>query len=400
MKILLAGLPNVLWDTPPECSVIQSPLGDAGTLTEYDLVVLKPSLFGGIFDVRLTKFTESNYGLKVLDSEPVFGRYLHTHLEDLVPRMIEIGLLNRLVIIPCSENALYYREPRVLEDSVAALNRLFGRTDENYTPFQTISNLDLVKPWRVAIQNNRAGNSVKVTTPGHPMAKYLSLSPMSWEATYEVNGITQRELASDALGLYSAALEAEIDSSRLIVVPEARCKEGLSALLEAMHEREQWYSWQRIRSGRERQALEQISLAYQNLDVARRELAESHQKLLECVHLTDEQLAAVPILSSILEDYNQGLLQGPSEGLTFFYRAWERLKKDSGKNEKDFMNLMGISKKEKGAITKVANASTRHPPSDDFSQRPTVTSDQFEEARSIVQNVLERYVDYLYKKGK
>ena len=399
LKILLAGLSNIVWHIPRSWSMVQSPLADAGTLTEYDLVIIKPSLFGGIFDAELmTRYTEYGYGVKVWDSDSHVGRYLQNKLEDLVPRMTEIGWLNRLVIIPSSEWTLYYREPKILNSTVANLNRAIGRPEDNYTSTRTVCNLDLLNIWGVQVQNDKHGNSAHINTPGHPVAKYLSLQPMFWEVTYEVNAATQRILASDSVGIYSVAFDAEVNSSRLIVVPEVRHEDGLTTLAEGMQELTQWYSSLRIRSGTEREALEKLTSAYRDLDTARQKLAEAHQIFRESARLSDERLANEPILASALEDYHQGLLHGRPEGMAFFYRAWERLKKHYGQGEKEFMGLVGINNKDRVAITKPSNDTARHAPLDNPARRPSVSSDEFEDARRVLQIVLERYSDYLYNK--
>lgn len=389
----------MVWNIPRSWGVIQSALADAGTLTEYDLVIVKPSLFGGIFDANLkTSHTEYGYGIKVWDSESFFGRYLQGKLEDLIPRMVDLGWLNRLVIIPSPEWTLYYREPKNFTSTVANLNRALGRPEDNYTSAQTVCNLELLKMWGVKVQNDRHGNSVFLNTPGHPMAKYLLLEPVLWEVTYEVSAVTQRVLASDSSGIYSVALDTEVNSSRLIIVPEVRHADGLTTLVEGMDELAQWYSRSRIRSGSERQALENLTMAYRDLDTARQKLAVAHQSFQENARLNDERLANEPILASALEDYNQGLLHGRPEGMTYFYRAWERLKRHYGQGEKAFLKLTDISNKDKIAITKLSNDTTRHAPQDNPARRPSVTPDEFEAARLVLQVVLERYSDYLYNK--
>lgn len=52
-RILLSGLDDSGWADPPEWSVTRVPLSDAGYLLDYDLLVVKPTLLGGLLPPNL-----------------------------------------------------------------------------------------------------------------------------------------------------------------------------------------------------------------------------------------------------------------------------------------------------------------------------------------------------------
>jgi len=121
--------------------------------------------------------------------------------------------------------------------------------------------------------------------------------------------------------------------------------------------------------------------------------------MIKAFRETDSVIAANPVLSAALADYNEGLNRGRPEGMTSFSLAWERLTEAAG-GEHTFMQITGITKAQKKALKAVANQKTRHAPKDNPARPANVTSTEFEAARVVIQEAIEKYGGILAESSK
>lgn len=397
MKILCAGV-TPEWRVPPDWQMFFRPLDRAETLTEYDLVILKPSFFGGLFDPHFQRqYTENGNGYRIWGGEPSAGAYIKRRLGELVGDLYVLGFLGRLVVLPVDRWPLAWDEPKNVEATVAQINRALGRQADNFN-HHLFSNLDTLSTWDIEVENARQGASVAVTLPGHPLTGYLSLPRMLWEATYRPR-ISHDVIAADSTGRYAVAFEVSRGGSRLIVVPETTHREGLVALVEGMQQLAITRQSTRIRLSNERYALDQMDPAKGKLAAAQGELSGASRELVKTFQETDSFIAANPVLSAALADYNEGLNHGRPEGLTSFTRAWERLTRDAG-GEHKFMQMTGMTNAQKKALKQVANQETRHAPTDNPARPANVTPEEFEAARVVIQAAIEKYGDILAESSR
>lgn len=397
MKILCAGV-TPEWRIPPGWQMFFRPLDRAETLTEYDLVILKPSFFGGLFDPSFqSQYTENGNGFKIWAHKATAGAYIDKRLYELARDLYLLGFLGRLVVLPVDSWPLAWDEPKNVEATVAQLNRTLGRQADNFN-HHWFTNLDPLSTWDIEVENPRQGASVDVTLPGHPLTGYLSLPGMRWEATYRPQ-ISHDVIAADSTGHYSVAFEVNRRGSRLIVVPETTHREGLVALVEGMQQLATTRQSTRIRLSNERYALDQMDQAKGKLAAAEGELSGASREFVRTFQETDSFIAGNPVLSAALADYNEGLNHGRPEGLTSFTRAWERLTRDAG-GEHKFMQVTGLTNAQKKALKQVANQETRHAPTDNPARPAIVSSEEFEAARVVIQEAIEKYGDILAESSR
>jgi len=131
-----------------------------------------------------------------------------------------------------------------------------------------------------------------------------------------------------------------------------------------------------------------VDKAQAKLTAAQGELSSASQEMIKTFRETDSIIAANPVLSAALADYNEGLNRGRPEGMTSFSRAWERLTLDAG-GEHKFMQITGMTKAQKKALKEVANQETRHAPKDNPARPANVASEEFEAARVVIQEAIK-----------
>ena len=286
MNILLSGAMPAAWGLDSEWSITRAPLNDAGILTDYDLVVLKPSLFGGIFDVSFqSRFTEQGQGIRIWDSEPWVGPYLQSEINRLRQQLLWVGSSGGLIVLPVDENRILHRSPKNLNDTIVSLNRAMGTSNANFTPYSALSNLDLLDAWKISVASTVHGTTSEVTRHGHPFAPYLRLKPIFWKVAFETEMDRRTVLSMDRTAHYWVALEIHEPSS-LVILPEINHAQGLRLIVQGVSESRNRNGQYKIRGPLERRLLSNLEQLYKEIDSINEKLDETAKEYLRATQDT------------------------------------------------------------------------------------------------------------------
>jgi hypothetical protein len=391
LRVLISGFHPNSWSVERSWVIDDRPLSDADALHEYDLIVLKPSLFGGILP---------NYKNALKHNEWVKWEYGEQFTETIRQRRMELLLASiqgRLAIFPCSETSLRYQVPKALPFTVRNLNEAIGRGFENYDE-KRVSNLDLLSFWGIGFRSG-AGESVKMVCPGHPTNEYLQLAKLRWDTSFILEErISHTLLATDRDGVRTIGAEVDVRGCRLLLLPESQHEDALKTLVSGMERVRTWHDQTMVRSSDERKLigdLNEIRSKMSELMIAASVKAEELYKaetLVERARLKD------PVLEAAYKDYKQACVE---RDIGVLYRAYERLKKIQGgeNNLREFLKWNEKDSQEWGrlrnSITQVANRSDRHPERNNPAAPPNVSDQEFDNAVQAMKTFLEKYVDVI-----
>lgn len=369
-----------------------APLSQADDPTEYDFVFLRPSLVGGIFASQELDGLLDPTGWTVWPNRWQDARSLHARLTHIGDRLVVLGLMHGLVVVPSPTEMIRYFEPRMLDRTVAQLNQIMQRGMDNYIEHR-IFNLDVLGYWKVTMPEAR-GSSGTVTMPGHPLARYVVEATFRWGAAFDIaySGAAQmRTIAMDRSGSHQVAVELAVSGSYLYGIPEPASRQDLHVAIECLREASAWQAGGAdVRSRQERAIEGRIRKGQRDLEQMALGLGGLEGDLRDAHIEREAVIAAHPELAEALADYTTGREQ---RSLARFYRAYERLKKAYPGDERGFLAWLGVSDAKRRRFTRLTNVGERHAPDGGLAPQPAVSADEFEEGRSILQEILERYLE-------
>lgn len=389
VRVLISGFRPNAWSVERSWVVDDRPLSDADTLHEYDLVVLKPSLFGGILP---------NYQNAPKHNEWVKWEYGERFIATIRQRRTELLLASiqgRVVIFPASETTLQYRVPKSLDPTLRSLNEALGREFDNYD-VKTVSNVDLLALWGIGFRLG-SGESVKTVCPGHPMNEYLQLGKMRWDTAFTIQeGTSHTLLATDRDGVRTIGAEVDARGCRVLFLPECHDKDALKTLVKGIERVRQWHDQAKVRSSEERKIITELIEIRAKMSDLMDAASVKAQRLYEAEEAVERALRKDPVLEAAYKDYRKACVE---RNIALIYRAYERLKKIRGgeNNLRDYLKWGDVDSQEWGrlrnSITKVANRGERHPDRDDPAAPPNVSDQEFDNAVQAMKTILENYVD-------
>ncbi len=372
-----------------------SPLSQADDPTEYDFVFLRPSLFGGIFpDAMMGDLVGS--GSTVRPNKLVDAQVLQAQMLDISRRLVLLGQVHGLAVIPSAEEMIRYYEPKSMHPTVAQINQAIGDPRANFIE-HVVVNLDVLEHWSMRMHSTQ-GSSGAVVMPGHPLARYIDSARFRWEAVfthYPHAGSQMLAVAMDRSGTHRIAVEASAGGSYLYGIPEPANSNDLMLAIDCLREAYDWNSGEAdIRSGTERSLEDRIQRGQDDIVRLAKQLQEAEEDLLEARRQREALIASRPEMVEAMSDYAAGRDQ---HSLALFHRAYERLKKyyrESYSGDEDaFLDWLEISDGKRRRFGKITNVGERHAPAGGIAPQPAVSDEQFEEARTFLQEVLERYME-------
>lgn len=394
MRILMAGFGDQHRFTGIK-GLEFAPLSQADEPTEYDFVFLRPSLLGGIFAPQEVTVLLDPTGTTVWQHRWQEARAMHVRLGYIGERLVVLGQMRGLVVVPCETEMIRYYEPRMVNPTVAQLNQSFGRSIDNFIEHR-VFNFDVLEYWKLIAPAAR-GSSGVVTMPGHPLARYVEEAKFRWEAAFDIaysDAAQMRTIAMDRSGSYRIALELSVAGSYLYGIPEPAGRQDLDIAIECLSEARTWQAGRAdIRSQQERSIEGRIRRGQEGLGQMALDLGELEGELREARSQREAVIASRSELAEALADYTAGREQ---HSLALFHRAYERLKKyyrehHSGE-ESAFLDWLGVSDGKRRKFGRITNLGERHAPDGGSAPQPEVSDEEFEEARSFVQEILERYL--------
>ena len=160
MRILMAGFSDPLRFAGMK-GLEFAPLIQADEPTEYDFVFLRPSLVGGIFAPQELAGLLDPTGTAVWPNRWQDARAMHAWLTHIGERLVVLGQMHGLVVIPCATEMIRYHEPRTLNPTVAQINQTFGRGMDNFIEHRFF-NLDVLGHWKlIAVHSGESGRVVR-----------------------------------------------------------------------------------------------------------------------------------------------------------------------------------------------------------------------------------------------
>ena len=394
MRILMAGFSDPLRFAGMK-GLEFAPLSQADEPTEYDFVFLRPSLAGGIFASQELAGLLDPTGAAVWQNRWQEARAMHARLTHIGERLIVLGQMHGVVVISCATEMIRYYEPRMVNPTVAQINQTLGRSMDNFIEHR-VFNFDVLGYWKLIAPAAR-GSSGVVTMPGHPLARYVEEAKFRWEAAFDIaysGAVQMRTIAMDRSGSHRIALELSVAGSYLYGIPEPAGRQDLDIAIECLSEARTWQAGGAdIRSQRERSIEGRIRRGQESLGQMALDLAGLEGELREARSQRKALVTSRSELSEAVADYLAGREQ---HRLDLFHRAYERLKKyyrehHSG-DESAFLDWLGVSDGKRRKFGRITNLGERHAPDGGLAPQPEVSDEEFEEARSILHEMLERYL--------
>ena len=368
-----------------------APLSQASDPTEYDFVFLRPSLFGGIFSAQEMNGLLDPSG-NVWSHKWQDAKFLQSQIVALSRRLPVLGLSHGLVVVPSVPEITRYYEPRSLDQMETMLNQTLGRNYNNFIE-RTVWNLGLFRFWELATVPAH-GNSSVVSMPGHPLSRYISTASLRWDASFDVRDAGASEIltvATDRSGSYKVAVEVSAGGSYLYGIPEPAGYQDLSIAIECLQSVREWHSGEaEIRSGEERELETRIREGQDALLGLTTDLGRLEGDLSEARRRRQALIASHPEIAAAVADYRDGREQ---RSLTLFWRAYDRLTEAHPGDERALTKWLGISEPMRREFGRITNQGERHAPRGGLAPQPNVSDEEFERARSILQEILERYLE-------
>lgn len=393
MRILISGFYPNSWRVERLWIIDNRPLTDADALHEYDLIVLKPTMFEGIFP---------NFQDAPKHGACVNWQQGERFAETIRQRKLELWLASRrgrVVLFPSTETTFHYRIPKPLPPTIRNLNEVIGRDFDNYEE-KTVSNLDLLSLWQIRFRPG-AGKSVKIVCPGHPMNDYFQLAKLRWDTAFTIEK-NYMLLATDRDGFWIIGAEVEVSGCRVLLLPECHDRDALITLVRGVEQVREWYDRTKVRSKVERKLIGELEELRSQMSMLMNVATVKAQKLYDAEALFDHTLSKDPVLEAAYSDYRQACLE---RNITLLYRAYERLKKSKG-GERPLQSYLKWDRNDldewgrlRNSITRVANRSERHPNREDPAASPNVTDQEFDDAVQAMKTFLEKYVDVLLEEN-
>ena len=388
LRALVAGFERREVVAPAEWEVVAQDLYSADALTEFDVVLLRPIMWGGLFP----RSFQEQYGASLgwlPDYRYTEGRALQGAAVDLAVRLFEAARLRgSVVVVAWPTETISWRGP---DPAVPAADAYWAKRmgdGDRVLRAEHVSNLDVLSPWAIKRATDVAGRSVVVQQPGHAFAPYLELEPMAWDGSLASSDkdVVARVIATDQTGNLPVASEIMVQDVPLFVMPVAAHPNGLAELGAAIDRARASRSARRVRSATEILAEDALRVAEQDLETAKGRCGAAAREVDRARRATEASVAADPVLTEAVADYERGLRE---RDVAAFYRGYEVLKNASGLDETSFLASVGLSRADKEKITRVANRSDRHPPRGKPGSRVPVADQEFEAAADTLRRMIQ-----------